>query len=170
MAAATVLINGEWYRTSTRDLAMSLARGELSSGALVCVRGQIMTAQALADKQDRAAKLTLVVGAAVLGGLAAAVAVHFSRSRHDRGVRAVIREAEARGSEVLAADHVPGYPRPPTMNGSRGDVVELRSDGFVVVHEVETTESVGTTHSRRQDANLRRARRTHGVRYRQRIV
>lgn len=91
-----------------------------------------------------------VVGLAVLGGALAVNAIAKSRrprAVHDRRVREVAEHYLSLGYDVTA--DLPGWPRPPTMNRHRADVVATRGKKARVV-EVEHEHTLTTSHTRRQ--------------------
>lgn len=92
------------------------------------------------------------------------------RGRHNRGVRREARAMRARGCRNVRAYHLPGEKRPGTRFGFRPDVDGLcpTSSGRwrEEVVEVETSESVGSTHTRQQVAAFKRSARLRGGQFR----
>ncbi len=98
--------------------------------------------------------VALSAGAGLVGLLCLAARRPLStRERHDREVVRVAKRLRREGFEV-AAD-VKGWPRPPTTNGRRADVVGYRG-GTMHMVEVEHAHTLDTTHTRRQVADLDR--------------
>jgi hypothetical protein len=86
------------------------------------------------------------------------------RQKHDRVVERTAEEMVRKGYAV-AAD-VPGWPRPPLLNGRRVDVYAQR-DRRVELIEVEHVDTLDTSHTREQVADLADAcvsRRGHRLR------
>lgn len=101
--------------------------------------------------RDRVDWIGLAGVAVAIGGAAvlinAVVDSQRPRAVHDRRVRRIAEDYEARGYDV-AAD-IKGWPKPPVMNGHRADVVASRGKRAHVV-EVEHEHTLDTTHTRNQ--------------------
>ncbi len=77
-----------------------------------------------------------------------------SQSEHDAKVLTIARRFEKQGFNVQA--DIAGYPKPPTINGYRPDVVA--KDGWDrKIVEVETPESVTSTRDLAQQQAFRQA-------------
>jgi len=90
-----------------------------------------------------------------------------NQSKHDRKVREIAKDYEARGYNVSA--DVPGYPKPPTIGGYKPDVL-ARKGGQETIVEVETPDSVDSTRDIAQQGAFRRAARRNEKRHYKRII
>lgn len=81
-----------------------------------------------------------------------------SQTKHDRRVKREARNYQGRRYSVEA--DIPGYPQPRTIGGYRPDVIAIKGT-YVSIVEVETPDSVGTSHAQAQDNAFRRAARRH---------
>lgn len=79
-----------------------------------------------------------------------------SQSKHDRKVRQIARDYQARGYDVSA--DVAGYPQPPTIGRYRPDVV-ARKGGHETIVEVETPDPVNSPRDIVQQGAFQRAAR-----------
>ena len=90
-----------------------------------------------------------------------------SQSKHDRKVREIAKDYEARGYDVFA--DVGSYPQPPTIGGRRPDVV-ARKSGQETIVEVETPDSVNSPRDIAQQGAFLRAARRSEKRHYKRII
>ena len=90
-----------------------------------------------------------------------------SQSKHDRKVREVAKDYEARGYNVGA--DIPGYPQPPTIGGYRPDVV-ARKGGQETIVEVETPDSVNSPRDIAQQRAFHQVARRSEKRHYKRVI
>ncbi len=67
---------------------------------------------------------------------------------HDKAVESVVKFYRDRNYQKIKA-HLPGYDTPDEIDGYIPDITADHSDGNIVA-EIETSDSLGTEHSRKQ--------------------
>lgn len=90
-----------------------------------------------------------------------------SQSKHDGMVARIARGYERRDYEVYA--DIEGYPQPPLIYGHRPDLLAIKNAHRTIV-EVETLDSLGTTHADAQHRAFLRARRRSATTHYRRVI
>ena len=89
-----------------------------------------------------------------------------SQDNHDRKVAEIAKQRKKKGYEVKA--DLPNYPHPPVKGGFKPDLA-VKKNGITTLIEVETLDSVNTTHAKAQDKAFKKAR-NNKTRYIKRIT